>query len=309
MQEQILHDRVNLVRLVRRLDKTVNESDWGSERGITPWLRSEQSLQQLKYARKLLTNLEVYNESHPSTKLQRRLTDIRGVLDTLDSSLLSVNERVAPEPPRIEPILPTLPRARPSSRTADLPAFQRLAPPSDVTSGPLNEAEPPAANVNLLLGVAEEEEEEEEEEEDGSALPPERAPNADSAPTNASPPPRLSAPVPVPATAPTSDSASNEKAVLQHSTALQEELSVQLAQMAGQLRRNAEHFSSALAADQTVLQTAEEKVGANLDVMKRERVRLRDHRGKSLGTMCLTISSVLVVTVAFIVMLYIRRFT
>ncbi|KAH9959187.1 hypothetical protein BC827DRAFT_1135084 [Russula dissimulans] len=298
MQEQILHDRVNLVRLVRRLDKTVNESDWGSERGITPWLRSEQSLQQLKYARKLLNNLEVYNKSHPSTKLQRRLTDIRGVLDTLDSSLLSVNERVAPEPPRLEPMLPTLPPARPYSRTADLPAFQRLAPPSDVTSGPLNEAEPPAANVNLLLGVAEEVV---EEEEDSSALPPERAPNADSAPTNASPPPRLSAPA--------SDSASNEKALLQHSTALQEELSVQLAQMAGQLRRNAEHFSSALAADQAVLQTTEEKVGANLDVMKRERVRLRDHRGKSLGTTCLTISSVLVVTVAFIVMLFIRRFT
>ena len=91
--------------------------------------------------------------------------------------------------------------------------------------------------------------------------------------------------------------------------ALQEELSVQLAQMAGQLRRNAEHFSSALAADQVVLQGAEGKVGANLDVMKRERVRLRDHRGKSLGTTCLTISSVLVVTIAFIVMLFILRFT
>ncbi|KAH9069778.1 hypothetical protein EDB83DRAFT_2370424 [Lactarius deliciosus] len=46
--------------------------------------------------------------------------------------------------------------------------------------------------------------------------------------------------------------------------------------MAGQLRRNAEHVSDALA--------AWEKAGANLDVMKRERVRLRDHRGKALGT-------------------------
>ena len=97
--------------------------------------------------------------------------------------------------------------------------------------------------------------------------------------------------------------------MLQHSTALQEELAAQLAQMAGQLRRNAEHFSGALATDQTVLRAAEEKVGANLDVMKRERVRLRDHRGKALGTTCLTISSVVVVAIAFLVMLFVIWFT
>jgi len=89
------------------------------------------------------------------------------------------------------------------------------------------------------------------------------------------------------------------------STALQEELSAQLAQMAGELRRNAEHFSTALAADQAVLRSIEEKVGADYDVMKkRERVRLRDHRGKSFGTTCLTITSVLVVAVAFLVMFF-----
>jgi hypothetical protein len=54
--------------------------------------------------------------------------------------------------------------------------------------------------------------------------------------------------------------------LLQHRTALQEELSAQLAQMAGQLRSNAECFSNALAADQAVLRNAEEKIGANFDV-------------------------------------------
>jgi len=97
--------------------------------------------------------------------------------------------------------------------------------------------------------------------------------------------------------------------LLQHGTALQEELSAQLAQMAGQLRRNAEHFSTALATDQAVLHNAEEKIGANYDVMKRERLRLRDHRGKSLGTTCWTITSVLVVAVAFLVMFFVLRFT
>jgi SNARE protein 1 len=97
--------------------------------------------------------------------------------------------------------------------------------------------------------------------------------------------------------------------LMQHSTALQEELSAQLAQMAGQLRRNAEHFSTALAVDQAVLLNAEEKIDANFDVMKRERVRLRDHRGKSLGTTCLTLASVFVVAVGFLLMFFVLRFT
>ena len=132
-----------------------------------------------------------------------------------------------------------------------------------------------AANIDLLLGSA--------DESDDSFLPPDRTPS-------------------------TGDAASSS-ALLQHGTALQEELAAQLAQMAGQLRRNAEHFSGALVADQGVLRAAEEKVGANLDVMKRERVRLRDHRGKALGTTCLTISSVVVVAISFLVMFFVIRFT
>ncbi|KAH9170937.1 hypothetical protein EDB89DRAFT_1975216 [Lactarius sanguifluus] len=79
----------------------------------------------------------------------------------------------------------------------------------------------------------------------------------------------------------------------------------QLAQMAGQLRRNARHFSGALGADKRVLRAAK-KVDANLEVMKRE--RLRDHRGKALGTTCLTISSV-VVAIALLITFFVIRFT
>jgi hypothetical protein len=43
--EQILHDRVNLVRLVRRLDKSVNGFDWGCEKSTTLWLSAEGLLQ------------------------------------------------------------------------------------------------------------------------------------------------------------------------------------------------------------------------------------------------------------------------
>ncbi|KAF8490386.1 hypothetical protein F5888DRAFT_1900627 [Russula emetica] len=273
--EQILHDRVNLVRLVRRLDKSINKSDWGYEKSMTLWLRAEGMLQQLKYARKLLSNVASYNDSQPSTKLRQRLTDIHGLLDKLDSFMLSVNERVIPEPPRAEPILPTLPLPPPSTRRVTPSVVQRLASPSDVTS-----------------------------EEESVRLPLEHTLDEGGAVSSILLPPRI----PAPPLASAADAAPAQ-GLLQHGTALQEELSAQLAQMAGQLRRNAEHFSTALAADQAVLRSAEEKIGANYDVMKRERVRLRDHRGKSLGTTCLTITSVLVVTVAFLVMFFLLRFT
>jgi len=43
--EHILHDRVNLVRLVRRLDESINDVDWGSEPSPMLWFRSEGFLQ------------------------------------------------------------------------------------------------------------------------------------------------------------------------------------------------------------------------------------------------------------------------
>lgn len=175
----------------------------------------------------------------------------------------------------------------------DPPVVQRLAPPSDVTSGPLEEIGPSASDVDLLLGSAEK---------DDPNLPRDSL-DAGTLSTSFLPPKLQTSPL-----VSTTDAAPSQ-VLLQHSTAVQEELSSQLAQMAGQLRRNAEHFSKALAADQAVLRDAEEKVGTNYDVMKRERVRLRDHRGKSIGTTCLTITSILVVTVAFVVMLFILRFT
>ncbi|KII92205.1 hypothetical protein PLICRDRAFT_464542 [Plicaturopsis crispa FD-325 SS-3] len=73
-------------------------------------------------------------------------------------------------------------------------------------------------------------------------------------------------------------------------------MSEQLAQMATQLKRNAMHFSESLARDQAVVDEAQEKLEGNYDVMKKERVRLRDHRGKSGSTTCLVLMSMLVDT-------------
>lgn len=79
--------------------------------------------------------------------------------------------------------------------------------------------------------------------------------------------------------------------------------------MATQLRRNATHFSESLEKDKSVLVSMQEKVEGNFDFMKRERIRLRDFRGKSGGTTCLVIMSIVVVLIAFILMVFIIRLT
>ena len=107
----------------------------------------------------------------------------------------------------------------------------------------------------------------------------------------------------------TSEPISEKPALLQSSAAVQEELTSELARMAAQLKANATYFSGALEKDKIALEGAEEKITSNLDVMTKERVRLRDHRGKSLGTTCLTVTSIVVVLVSFIVMFFIIRFT
>ncbi|KAH9053363.1 hypothetical protein EDB87DRAFT_1651690 [Lactarius vividus] len=53
-------------------------------------------------------------------------------------------------------------------------------------------------------------------------------------------------------------------------------------------------------------------VSANLEVAKQVRVwrvRVHDHRGKPLGTTCLTISSVVIVAITFLIMFFVIRFT
>lgn len=86
-------------------------------------------------------------------------------------------------------------------------------------------------------------------------------------------------------------------------------MSAQLAQMAAQLRRNAEHFASSLEKDKAVVQDAQEKLERNHGVMTTERVRLRDHRSKSWGTTWILILSLVVVAVGFVLTFFVIRIT
>ena len=79
--------------------------------------------------------------------------------------------------------------------------------------------------------------------------------------------------------------------------------------MATQLKRNAIHFSESLAKDQAVVEDAQEKIEGNYDVMKKERLRVRDLRGKTGSTTCLVVMSVVAVLVAFVFMVLLIRAT
>lgn len=98
-------------------------------------------------------------------------------------------------------------------------------------------------------------------------------------------------------------------AFLQNSASLHEELSAQLAQMATQLKRNAIHFADALDKDKAVVLDAQEKLERNHDVMSKERVRLRDHQSKSWGTTWITMLSIIVALVGFLLTFFVIRFT
>lgn len=134
-------------------------------------------------------------------------------------------------------------------------------------------------------------------------------PSSSSSPTPAPEPGPSSTPSGLTPAAPAASNITATPTILQNSRALQEELSEQLALMATQLRRNATHFSASLEKDKSVVDAMQEKVEGNFDFMKRERIRLRDFRGKSGGTTCLVMMSVLVVLIAFIFMVFIIRLT
>ncbi|KAG9013435.1 hypothetical protein FRB90_006036 [Tulasnella sp. 427] len=72
-----------------------------------------------------------------------------------------------------------------------------------------------------------------------------------------------------------------QPAFLTASLDTQEELAEQLAQMGRQLKLNALHLANSISKEKNVLEDAGEKLERNLDTMTKERVRLRDHRGKS----------------------------
>ncbi|KAF8069884.1 hypothetical protein FPV67DRAFT_1485240, partial [Lyophyllum atratum] len=282
-----LHDEINLRRLVRRLDKATSE-DWDESPRGRAWIKAQGTLQKVKYARKLLKNVDIYEEEQPPKRVQQ-LNDIRIKLDKIEAFIKEVQHRTAPLPTRPPPILPNIPQPpAPSSLTLDLP-------PLPTITSPEGEPEPSGVPTDDLLLPAE-------------------TPAYPSSTSFSFPTPMTLLP-----TLPSSSSSNGATTTavttgaaprfLQNTNALQHELSDQLAQMATQLKRNAVHFSDTLSRDQAVVEETQGKLEGNFDVMQKERIRLRDHRGKSWGTTWLVMAIVFTVVLLFMLMVSIIRFT
>ena len=210
----------------------------------------------------------------------RRYEDLRATLARLHNVVSEVNDRIKPPTTRPTPILPTLP----------LPKISKPPVPSIYVS---DEHASARTQHDTSHG------------ESKSVTGQLRSPSdtlLDTAPVSATL---------LPADPPSSAAPSTKAApaFLQNSSAIQEELSAQLAQMATQLKRNAQHFSESLEKDKALVQETQEKLERNHDVMSRERVRVRDHHSKSWGTTWLVMLSMIVALVGFILTFFVIRFT
>jgi len=79
--------------------------------------------------------------------------------------------------------------------------------------------------------------------------------------------------------------------------------------MATQLKRNAQHFSASLEKDKAVIEETQEKMEGNLGLMMKEKIRLRDFRARSKGSLWMVMAIVVVVLVLFVVMVGVIRFS
>ncbi|KAF9050485.1 hypothetical protein BJ165DRAFT_1003759 [Panaeolus papilionaceus] len=306
------HNEINLVRLMRRLEKSVaSKEEWQTSLGMPKeevYLKSQGELQKIKFARSLVKNIEL-EEEDMSPKRIKQFNDIKIKLDRMDEFLKGVNQSNKPIRSRPKSLLADLPTPDPEPSSA--PAPTESEPQVDITSEteqnsrtpsppPYSEAEKPRpqglSTTGLFINPPEPDE-----------LSPTLVKTAlpSLLPSN-------------PAETATSTSFSRgfgPTPGLRHangpsgSTALHEELSSQLEVMAQQLKRNALHFSDSLVRDKGIVEDAQEKLEKNYDVMMKERTRLRDHSGKSGSTTWLTLGIVLAVLLIFMLMISVIRFS
>ncbi|KAJ3709610.1 hypothetical protein C8R42DRAFT_692742 [Lentinula raphanica] len=271
MDSTARRDEINLTRLIRRLDKAVNEQDWDKPSTNDLWLKSLETLQNVKFAKRLLKNVEL---SGISSEDSERYKKIKENLEQFETFLNSVEQRSKSQRVKPKPVLSTIP----------IPVFDE--PEADLS---LEKPEEPSQNV---------------------AMPPTddllTSPADLTSASLTSPLPTLISPLFPTATKSTAIASG---VFLENSKARHEAMSEQLAQMAVQLRKNAQNFSEKLAEDKSLVEETQTKLDSNFGMMQKERVRLRDHRGKSGSTTCLVIFAVVAVVVTFIFMVALIRLT
>ncbi|KAJ3501802.1 hypothetical protein NLJ89_g9175 [Agrocybe chaxingu] len=280
------HDEVNLVRLLRRLEKSVADpQEWRPSAMQT-------ELDKLKYARKLIKNIEV-DDLDPSPARIKKLNDTKISLDRIDTFLKDVQKACKPSPPQLTSLLASLPIPEPPEEKTIVPAEQPSSPRTQSLP-----AEPSVSTVGLTIS------------------PPD--------PEGISPSLITAA---LPSLLPLSAAEAASTSAFSHglgptptarkvtgsggatSMAIQEELSSQLELMAQQLKRNAIHFSTSLANDKAVVEAAQEKLESNYDAMQSQRTKLKSHSSKSSSTTWLVTGIILVVVLLFMLMVSVIRFS
>ncbi|KAJ7628571.1 hypothetical protein FB45DRAFT_918662 [Roridomyces roridus] len=256
------HDEINLRRLIRRLDKSSSESEW-------TWITVQSTLQKVKFARKLLNNVQL-EDVDPTPESVQRYNDFKAKLDRIDALLQDLDKKNAPKRTRPEPILPSIP----------------LPPDEPQEQTPIPD-QPPLPADNLLLS------------------------ESDVALSSSVSPPLTTTLLPTsfPSAATKSTTTAVEPRLLQHSTARQRDMSEQMELMARQLKLNSLHFAELLEKDRQVVEETDKKLEENYGFMQKIRVGTRDLRGKTGSTTCLSLLIVLFVTLVFLFMVSLVRFT
>ncbi|KAF9526871.1 hypothetical protein CPB83DRAFT_857134 [Crepidotus variabilis] len=323
-QDQPSHDEINLVRLLRRLEKSAaNRDEWKPTVALPEqevWLKVQKTMQKAKHARGLIKTVEIECEDTP--RRIKRLKDAKIQLDRLDSFLKEIEQSSRPKAPPRESLLAKLPLPRPPTPAQETGAppeisledgNEPLSPSLDlaITEKPISLGKPVSSKKSLFITPPD------PEAVTSSVIDtalPSLLPLNPSETARASAFSRSFGPTPISrniaSAAAASTSTTNTAATgNQATTALHEELSSQLEQMAQQLKRNAIHFSTSLAKDKTVIEAAAEKIESNYDTMQTQRVKLRDRSSSSRSNTCMTLGIILLVLLVFLFMVSVIRFT
>ncbi|KZS98669.1 hypothetical protein SISNIDRAFT_492876 [Sistotremastrum niveocremeum HHB9708] len=288
--DDVVRDRINLHRIVRRLEQNVfeNGADASADKFST-WIKSRSTMQTILYAKSLLGSLKLhgeYSSTSPSYNPAQELSlnSLQKTLDALEETVSSTEKkyRITPSPP--------------SSILAQIPIPQ--APKVDIV-----ETEPPVEVVEVapskpedLLphaqnGIS-----------DGLSPNDLLLPENDPSP---SPPPAMLKPTPSVSTLPSEKSS----ALWETSLQTQDLLTEQMVLMAAQMKLNAHRFADSLEKDKAAINDAQVKVEGNYDLMVKQRTRLRDHSVTSRGSTWMTLTAVVAVLIAFVIMVLIIRVT
>ncbi|KAG9126648.1 hypothetical protein FRC07_002620 [Ceratobasidium sp. 392] len=309
MSSDASHNQVNLARLLRRLEKAVDTQDWSyqnlTERSAR-WVQAEGMLQSVAYARQLLSSIRTSEgmEIDGSTDSihdvrSQYLKNTEAKINHVEAALADIKDRSQPsqsKPPSFLSHVPP-PRPKPAARP-EIIVTSSASKPSELDS---SDALLPAGEAQLTLPSPE-----------NDLLPTTPVPE---------PEPKLSAPNPsdspreslIPRSRPSESTSTaplpDMPAFMHTSLQTQEDLSEQLAQMAAQLKRNAQTFAAQLHEDNALVQLAHDQLEGVHTRVKTERTTLRDFRGKSGYTTCMVMGAVVVVMISWVMMFFLIKVT